>query len=84
METVFDWITVGMFAALVTHFLAQSAREDGKDIHLVHYLLPSAGCALGNWLGNHAWPVPAIASLVGVAAYAYRFLVRPGLRPPTH
>ncbi|MCW3796562.1 hypothetical protein OMW55_01900 [Sphingomonas sp. BN140010] len=84
METPFDWITVGLFAALVTHFLAHSARDDGEDIHFVHYLVPSAGCALANWLGNHEWTVAAVAVLLAGAGYAWRFLVRPGLRPPTH
>ena len=84
METIYDWVTVALFAGLVTNFLAQSAREDGDDISFVHYLVPSAGCAGANWLGNHGWTVAAIAVLLGVAAYGYQFLIRPGLRPPTH
>ena len=84
METAFDWITVAIFAALVTHFLAHSAKEDGEDIHLLHYLIPSAGCALANWLGNHGWTVAAVAVLLLMAGYAYRFLIRAARRPPTH
>jgi len=84
METAFDWITVAMFAALVTHFLAHSAAEDGEDIHLLHYLVPSAGCALANWLGNHGWILAAVAVLLGVIGYAYHFLIRAARRPPTH
>ena len=83
METLFDWVTVMLFAGLVTHFLAQSVKPDGDDIGFGHYLLLTVGCATANWLGNHGWALLAVTILLAGAAYAYRFL-RVARRPPRH
>lgn len=84
METIYDWVTVMLFAGLVTHFLAHSVRPDGEDIPLGHYLLLSGGCALVNWLGNEGWHLPAIAVLGAGAAYGWRFIGPGRARPPQH
>lgn len=74
LETPFDWITVGIFAGLVTHFIAHSVKDGERDISFLHYLVPSCGCALANWLGNEGyWPI-AVLVLIAVGAYAWRFL----------
>ena len=79
MDTIYDWITVLIFAALVTRFLQQSvsARDEGDS--LWHYLVASLGCAAANWLGNGGWHVPAVAAIA--ATIAYIVLV---LRPFSH
>jgi hypothetical protein len=61
METAYDWITVLIFAVVVTRYLSQSVKPEGSDDRLWHYLLPAAGCAFGNWLGNEGWDLAAIA-----------------------
>jgi hypothetical protein len=82
METFWDWITVMMFAGLVTLFLSRSVQAEEEDDSLVHYLVPSVGCAVANWLGNegHGW---AAALMIGaVFLYIYHFLFRSRRRPP--
>jgi hypothetical protein len=74
MTTIYDWLTVALFAGLVTHFLAFSVRSDVKDIPFGHYLLLSVACALANWLGNNGSGWAAILVLLAGGAYAYRFL----------
>jgi hypothetical protein len=81
METVYDWITVAVYAVLVTRFLSQSARAEGSDDSLWHYLVPSAGCALANWLGNEGWDLAAVALIAAILFYIYRF-IWPAQRPP--
>lgn len=79
MNTAYDWITVVIFAGLVTRFLAQSTSEEPTD-SLWHYLLPAAGCAVANWLGNKGWHVPAVAVIAAILAYIYH-LLRHASRP---
>jgi hypothetical protein len=72
METAYDWITVLIFAGLATRFLSQSVSAEPGDESFLHYLLPSIGCALANWLGNEGWDFPAIALILLVLGYIYR------------
>ena len=80
METAYDWVTVMIYAGLVTRFLSESAREDGEDTSLWHYLLASVGCAFANWLGNEGWHLAAIAMIAVTLGYIARFILS-GPRP---
>lgn len=78
METIYDWITLALFAAIVVLFLHRSlgsdAPQDTSKDPLYHYLAVSIGCAVTNYLGNEEMHVPAIAALVATLAYAFYFL----------
>jgi ABC-type Na+ efflux pump permease subunit len=74
VQTVYDWLTVGLFAGLVVLFLQRSmAPEDARD-QAVHYIPPALGCAFANYLGNKGMDVPAILVLILSGAYAAYFL----------
>lgn len=75
METVFDWITVALFAALIVLFLQRSAAEVPRDT-MLSYLPPAVACALGNYLGNHGYPLPAILVIAAVPVYVW-YVLRP-------
>ena len=81
METAYDWITVIIFAGLVTHFLNQSAKPERSHDSIWHYLAAAVGCAVANWLGNEGWDLAAIAVIAATLWYAFYFLIRE--RPPT-
>ncbi len=68
METAYDWVTVGLFAGLVTLFLHRSVDSETKD-SIWQYLIASCGCAVANWLGNEGWHLPAVAMLGATIAY---------------
>lgn len=70
METVFDWISVLLFAGLAVLYLERSASPEPKD-KVWQYLPPAVGCALANFLGNEGYVVAAVVCLVAVAAYVY-------------
>lgn len=75
METAYDWITVGIFAGLITLFMQRStAAELTNDDPLWQYLAAGVGCAVANYLGNQELHVPAILVLIATAAFIYRFL----------
>lgn len=76
METVWDWITVIAFGGLVVLMLNRSAQEEPQD-HLAQYLVPAAGCAIANYIGNNYNDIGAALTLVLVAVYVYKVLKWP-------
>ncbi len=71
METIYDWVTVAIFAGLVVLFLERSRSGDEND-PIYNYLIAAAGCALGNYLGNEGFAILAwlvIASTIGFIFY---------------
>lgn len=75
METVYDWVTVAVFAGLAILFLQRSSEDEPRD-KMLHYLPPALGCAVSNYLGNEGFTIPAVALLVGVMAYI-NFVLKP-------
>jgi hypothetical protein len=76
METAYDWITVLIFAGLVTLFLSRSVGESRDGDSIWHYLAPSVGCAVANWLGNEGQDLFAVAVIGGTLLYIYHHLFR--------
>lgn len=76
METVYDWMTVGVFAFLVILFLHRSVDVDEPKDHLWQYLLAGGGCALTNFLGNEGLDVLAVGAFLATLAYIF-YALRP-------
>ena len=70
METVYDWLTLALFAGLVVLFLQRSTAEEPKD-HLYQYAAPAVGCAIANYLGNKDQHILAIAVLAAAIGYSW-------------
>ena len=75
METIYDWVTVALFAGLIVLFLQRSSTEGEPEDSIWQYLAASVGCAVANYLGNHD-DVPyhhvlAVVVLVGTVAYVW-------------
>lgn len=84
METIYDWLTILVFAGLIVLFLQRSQGEP-RD-HLWQYLLAAVGCAVTNYLGNQAIETDAAlwhlgAAITGAATLAFIWLA---LRPFEH
>jgi hypothetical protein len=54
LETVYDWVTVAIFAGLIVLFLQRSSGTGEPQDSIWQYLAASVGCALANYLGNEA------------------------------
>ena len=84
METMWDWVTIACFGALVVLMLERSTEEQPRDM-LIQYLFPAVGCGVANYLGNHfestAGQLGAAAVLVVVAAYVFKVLKWPPIGP---
>ena len=76
---MFDWVTVGMFAALVVLFLQRSVSPGPAKDSMLQYIPPAIGCALANYLGNNDQELLAVAIIAAVVVYT--FLV---LKPFSH
>lgn len=73
METVYDWVTIAIFAGLVVLFL-QRSMDGEHDDSLVHYLVAGLGCAIANYLGNSGQNVLAIIVIVADLGFIFHFL----------
>ena len=77
METVYDWVTVAIFAGLVVLFVQRSTSEEQAPEHdsLLLYLGAGLGCAVSNYLGNkgmHLIAIPLVAATVLFILYYLR------------
>lgn len=70
METVFDWVTLAIFAGLIVLFLQRSSEAEPRD-SLWQYLVAAVGCAVANYVGNEVNEVAAIAVIGAVLAFIF-------------
>lgn len=80
MRTIYDWITMLIFAGLVTHYLSRAVQADAPTGRFAHYLIAGAGCAVANWLGNRGHEVEAWVLIAAVVAYIAFFVLHVGRR----
>ncbi len=81
METIYDWVTVAMFAGLIILFLERSGGHEPPRDHIWQYLVASVGLMLVNYLGNndqHLLAVATLAVVIGFVVYYLRPLDRGG------
>lgn len=75
MDTIYDWISVAVFAGLIVLFLQRSTSDrSDKDVSLLYYLAAGVGCAAVNYLGNHGQDIIAVAVLAATVGFIIYFL----------
>lgn len=81
METIYDWVTVAIFAGLIVLFLQRSVGPERDQ--LWPYLAASVGCAVINQVGNKAVEdnnsllhIAAVAGILAILAFIH-FLLKP-------
>ena len=75
METIYDWVCLGIFAGLVVLFLQRSVGDEAEhNDSLLFYLAAGVGCAVVNYFGNHGQDVVAILLLALTLGFIVRFL----------
>ncbi len=75
MESIYDWVSLAIFAGLVVLFLQRSTGDSAKnDAPLFYYLGAGAGCAVANYAGNHGQNAIAIALLAATIGFIIYFL----------
>lgn len=76
MNTIWDWITVIAFGALIVLLLSRSSQDNPSD-RLAQYVIPAAGCAIANQIGNHYSDLLAAGVLAFVLVYVHQVLKWP-------
>jgi hypothetical protein len=70
MDTIYDWVSLAIFAGLVVLFLQRSTSEHtGKDAPLLYYLGAGVGCAAANYFGNQGQNLIAILLLAATVGF---------------
>ena len=81
MDTIYDWVSLAIFAGLIVLFLQRSTSERAdNDVSLLYYLGAGVGCAVANYFGNKGQDIIAILLLVATVAFIAYFL-KPFQRP---
>lgn len=82
METIYDWVSLGIFAGLIVLFLQRSTGDrTDKDASLLYYLGAGVGCAAANYFGNKGQDLIAILLIAGTIAFIAFFLKPFRLKP---
>lgn len=81
MNTVFDILTMMIFAGLIVLFLQRSVGETDYRDAMWQYLIAAIGCAVANYLGNNGYPIPAVLLIVATLAFIF-YVLRPFARSP--
>jgi hypothetical protein len=75
METIYDWVSLAIFAGLIVLFLQRSIGERSeKDASLFYYLAAGVGCAVANYFGNHGQDLVAILLLAATVGFIIFYL----------
>ena len=75
MDTIYDWLSLAIFAGLIVLFLQRSTSErEEKDVSLLYYLGAGVGCAVANYVGNKGQDIAAALILVATLAFIVFFL----------
>lgn len=81
MDTIYDWLSLAIFAGLIVLFLQRSTTEAAEnDVSLFYYLAAGAGCGVANYFGNKGQDIVAIALLLATVGFIAYFL-KPFHRP---
>lgn len=68
METIYDWVTVAIFAGLIVLFLQRSTADEPGD-SLWSYLGAGVGCAVANYIGNEGLHILAWVAIAATLAF---------------
>jgi hypothetical protein len=79
METVYDWVTVAIFAGLIVLFLQRSVGPERDQMW--PYFAAAVACAVINQVGNKAvedgdtlWHIGAIVGIAAILGFIQMFL----------
>jgi hypothetical protein len=75
MDTIYDWLSLAIFAGLIVLFLQRSTSDRAdKDVSLIYYLGAGVGCAVANFFGDKGQDVVAIVLLAATLGFIGYFL----------
>ena len=82
MKTIYDLISVALFALLAILYLQRSASEEPDQIPLWRYAVAAMGCASADYLGNNGYPVGSTIIFVITIGFSL-IMLKPFEKHPT-
>ncbi|MET0362121.1 MAG: XrtV sorting system accessory protein [Sphingobium sp.] len=76
MKTVYDWLTVCIFAGLAVVYLQRSIGTRPHYDAVWKYVPPAIACMVANHVGNDGWSLMATTLMFATLAYIW-FVIRP-------
>lgn len=70
MKTIFDFLSIGLFAGLAILYLQRSASAERDTIALWKYAVPAIGCGVSNYLGNNNQVIAAVVMIVASVIFS--------------
>ena len=74
MSSIYDVVSLIMFAGVALLFLQRSAAAEADPVPLWRYAVTAAGCATGDIMGNNHLPIEAVAMLAVTVAFGFAML----------
>lgn len=81
MKTVYDIVSIIIFAAIAILYLHRSAAAQSDPTPLWRYALAAGGCALADYLGNHDQVFASVVVFIAVVAFSL-LMLQPFRRDP--
>ena len=81
MKSIYDVISLILFAGVALLFLQRSASAERDPIPLWRYAISAAGCAAGDLAGNDGLPIAAGLAFIATVAFSF-VMLKPFSRPP--
>ncbi|MBB4857415.1 hypothetical protein HNO88_000722 [Novosphingobium chloroacetimidivorans] len=76
MSTVFDWLTVAIFAGLAVVYLQRSVGPRPAHDAVWKYAPPAIACVAANQFGNEGWVLLGTMLMFAALVYVW-FVIRP-------
>ncbi len=74
MKSIYDVVSMIMFAGVALLFLQRSAASEPDPVPLWRYGVAAAGCAAGDIMGNNNLHIAAVATLIATVAFGVTML----------
>lgn len=74
MNTLYDWLSIAVFAGLAVLFLHRSVSQDEQKDRMILYAPPAIGCAAANYVGNQGIGWLSVVILLAVVGYILHIL----------
>ena len=75
MDTIYDWVSLAIFAGLIVLFLQRSTNERAdNDVSMLYYLAAGVGCGVANYFGDKGQDIVAVLLLVATLGFIGYFL----------
>lgn len=74
MKSIFDVVSIALFAGLAILYLQRSASKEADPIALWKYAVAAVGCAVADFLGNNDQALLSVAMFVFVVVFSVLML----------